>query len=92
MIAEEIALENEQKRLANLKQNQTDNNRSVHLDASDGNENIRDRSTNTREQIAKMSGVGAGNREAVIYGGMSPIILVVERMIQKKTVRQLIPM
>lgn len=60
MIMEEIELENKQKKLegnklgANVLHGKVV---SVHVDAK---QNERDRSTNTREQLAKMSGVGTG--------------------------------
>ena len=57
MVAEEIALENKKKRLeGNRLGADVANGKavSVQMDAE------RDRTTNTREQVAKMSGVGAG--------------------------------
>lgn len=57
MVAEEIAEENKERKLNTLKQNQNDN-RCVHVDTSESKH--RDRSTNTREQVAKLSGVGTG--------------------------------
>ena len=57
--AEEIALENKEKQLSTLKQNQ-ENNRSVQMDKTDNNEKSHTSPTHTREQVAKMSGVGAG--------------------------------
>lgn len=54
---EEVRIENEKKRLSTLKQNQTAN-RSLQLEASDGNN--RDRSLNTDRQTAQKAGVGVG--------------------------------
>lgn len=60
LIGNKFTLENKEKKLSNLKQNQKDN-RSVQMDNS---VNIESKShtspTHTREQVAKMSGVGAG--------------------------------
>lgn len=60
MVAEEIALENKEKvSKAVIDSNKNRNNSNcVHLDACE--KPMRDRSTNTREQVAKMSGVGTG--------------------------------
>ena len=58
MIAEEIAAENKAKRLSTLKQNQID--RSVQMDKTEDKEKSCTSPTHTREQVAKMSGVGAG--------------------------------
>lgn len=61
MVADEIALENEEKRRKGGSiggKGGYQNEACVHLDASLSKE--RDRSTNTREQVAKMSGVGTG--------------------------------
>ena len=57
MVAEEIALENKEKKLEGNKLGADVVNGKtvgVQMDAK------RERSTNTREQVAKMSGVGAG--------------------------------
>lgn len=57
MIAEEIAAENKEKKIEGNKLGADVANKkavSVQMDAK------RDRSSNTREQVAKMSGVGAG--------------------------------
>lgn len=59
MVAEEIALENKEKQLSTLKQNQ-ENIRSVQMDKTDNNEKSHTSPTHTREQVAKMSGVGTG--------------------------------
>ena len=59
MVAEEIALENKEKQLSMLKQNQT-NNRSVQMDKTGKDEKSHTSHTHTREQVAKMSGVGTG--------------------------------
>lgn len=59
MVAEEIALENKEKQLSTLKQNQT-NNRSVQMDKTESDERSHTAPTHTREQVAKMSGVGTG--------------------------------
>lgn len=60
MVAEEIELENKEKQLSKLKQNQ-DTNRSVQMDKTENVENKSHTSpTHTREQVAKMSGVGTG--------------------------------
>ena len=59
MVAEEIALENKEKQLRMLKQNQT-NNRSVQMDKTGKDEKSYTSPTHTREQVAKMSGVGTG--------------------------------
>ena len=60
MIMEEIELENKKKKLSTLKQNQ-DNHRCDHVVTSDATTTSpRDFSTNTRQQLAKMSGVGVG--------------------------------
>lgn len=60
MVAEEIALENKEKvSKAVIDSNKNRNNSNcVQMDACE--KSIRDRSTNTREQVAKMSGVGTG--------------------------------
>lgn len=59
MVAEEIALENKKKQLSTLKQNQ--DNRSVQMDGTRNEEKKSHTSpTHTREQVAKMSGVGTG--------------------------------
>ena len=60
MVAEEIALENKEKQLSTLKQNQT-NNRSVQMDKTEIGERSHTSPTHTREQVAKMSGVGVGS-------------------------------
>ena len=57
--AEEIALENKEKQLSTLKQNQ-ECNRSVQMDKTENSEKSHTFSTHTREQVAKMSGVGTG--------------------------------
>ena len=54
MVADEITLENEEKRRKGGYQNEA----YVHVDTSLQKE--RDRSTNTREQVARLSGVGVG--------------------------------
>ena len=59
MVAEEIALENKEKQLSTLKQNQT-NSRSVQVDKTGSDERSHTAPTHTREQVAKMSGVGVG--------------------------------
>ena len=59
MVAEEIALENKEKQLSTLKQNQT-NNRSVQVDKTESDERSHTAPTHTREQVAKMAGVGTG--------------------------------
>lgn len=59
MVAEEIALENKEKQLSTLKQNQT-NNRSVQVDKTESDEKSHTVPTHTREQVAKMAGVGTG--------------------------------
>lgn len=60
MVAEEIALENKEKQLSKLKQNQN-HYRSVQMDKTENNDIKSHTSpTHTREQVAKMSGVGAG--------------------------------
>lgn len=61
MVAEEISLENEEKRRKGASiggKGGYQNEACVHVDTSLPKE--RDRSTNTREQVAKMSGVGTG--------------------------------
>lgn len=60
MVAEEIALEKKEKQLSTLKQNQT-NNRSVQMDKTEIGERSHTSPTHTREQVAKMSGVGVGS-------------------------------
>lgn len=62
MVADEIALENKGRQLkGTYKSYESRNKVSVHLDADlNTPEKCRDRSTNTREQVAKMSGVGTG--------------------------------
>ena len=58
MVAEEIKLENEEKMLEGYsKERREEKSSCVHLDTGSKE---RDRSTNTREQLAKMSGVGTG--------------------------------
>ena len=59
MVAEEIALENKEKQLSTLKQNQTDNC-SVQVDKTESDERSHTAPTHTREQVAKMAGVGVG--------------------------------
>lgn len=59
MVTEEIALENKEKQLSMLKQNQT-NNRSVQMDKTGKDEKFHTSHTHTREQVAKMSGGGTG--------------------------------
>ena len=57
MVADEIALENKGRQLkGTYKSHESRKDGCVHLDTT--KDNIRDRSTNTREQVAKMSGVG----------------------------------
>lgn len=59
MVADEIALENKEKvSKAVSESNKTRYSNSVQMDANEIK--TRDRSTNTREQVAKMSGVGTG--------------------------------
>lgn len=59
MVADEIALENKEKvSKAVSESNKNRNSNSVLLDANETK--IRDRSTNTREQRAKIAGVSAG--------------------------------
>ena len=62
MVAEEIALENKKKQLSTLKQNQgvQEGNRSVQMDKTESNEKFHTSPTHTREQVARMSGVGTG--------------------------------
>ena len=60
MVAEEIALENKEKvskAVIESNKNRTNSN-CIQMDACE--KSARDRSTNTREQVAKMSGVGVG--------------------------------
>lgn len=59
MVAEEIALENKKKQLSTLKQNQG-NNRSVQMDKTESEVKSHTAPTHTREQVAKMAGVGIG--------------------------------
>lgn len=57
MVAEEIAEENKKKMLeGTYKSHESRENGGVHMDTPKD----RDRSTNTREQVAKLSGVGTG--------------------------------
>lgn len=58
-LQKEIALENKEKQLSTLKQNQI-NNRSVQMDKTESDERSHTAHTHTREQVAKMSGVGIG--------------------------------
>ena len=61
MVAEEIALENKEKiskAVSESNKNRALNPRCVQMDANETK--TRDRSTNTREQVAKLSGVGVG--------------------------------
>ena len=61
MVAEEIAEENKKKQLSTLKQNQKEeNNRSVQMDKTVDNPKSHTSPTHTREQVAKLSGVGTG--------------------------------
>lgn len=61
MVAEEIALENEErKREGNRKGADITNGKAVSVQMDAERNQTRDRSTNTREQVAKMSGVGTG--------------------------------
>lgn len=58
MVAEEIAEENKKKMLEGYsKEKREESSPCVHVDAGS---TTRDRSTNTREQVAKLSGVGTG--------------------------------
>lgn len=58
MVADEIALENREKMLEGYSKDRREEKPScVQMDAGS---KMRDRSTNTREQVARMSGVGAG--------------------------------
>lgn len=58
MVAEEIAAENKKKMLEGYsKEKREENSSCVHMDTASI---TRDRSTNTREQVAKLSGVGTG--------------------------------
>ena len=59
MVAEEIALENKKKQLSTLKQNQG-TNRSVQMDKTESEAKSHTSPTHTREQVAKLSGVGVG--------------------------------
>ena len=59
MVAEEIALENKKKQLSTLKQNQG-KNRSVQIDKTESEVKSHTSPTHTREQVAKLSGVGVG--------------------------------
>ena len=52
MVAEEIALENKEKQLSTLKQNQ--DNRSVQMDKTDDNKKSHTSPTHTREQVANV--------------------------------------
>ena len=60
MVAEEIALENREKisKVASESNKNRAKSSCVQMDAPE--KDFRERSTNTREQVAKMSGVGAG--------------------------------
>lgn len=58
-LQKEIALENKEKQLSTLKQNQI-NNRSVQMDKTESDERSHTAHTHTREQVAKMTGVGIG--------------------------------
>lgn len=59
MVAEEIAEENKKKMLeGTYRSHESRENGCVHMDTP--KEQSRDRSTNTREQVAKLSGVGTG--------------------------------
>lgn len=61
MVAEEIAEENKEKQLSTLKQNQKEeNNRSVQMDKTVEKPKSHTSPTHTREQVAKLSGVGTG--------------------------------
>lgn len=59
MVADEIALENKEKQLSTLKQNQRED-RSVQMDKTVEQAKSHTSPTHTREQVAKMSGVGTG--------------------------------
>ena len=61
MVAEEIALENKEK-MSNGGKVGADitNGKTACVQMDTPKNNVRDRSTNTREQVAKMSGVGTG--------------------------------
>mgnify|MGYP003300339783 CR=1 FL=1 len=59
MVADEIAIENKKKQLSTLKQNQG-NNRSVQMDKTESEVKSHTSPTHTREQVAKLSGVGVG--------------------------------
>lgn len=59
MVAEEIAEENKKKMLeGTYRSHESRENGCVHMDTP--KEQSRDRSTNTHEQVAKLSGVGTG--------------------------------
>lgn len=76
IVAEEIALENKEKQLRMLKQNQT-NNRSVQMDKTGKDEKSHTSHTHTREQVAKMSGVGTVTvaRYDAIYNSDNEVLL-----------------
>lgn len=60
MVAEEIALENKEKMLEGTLNSHEVRKKDGCVQMDTPKNNVRDRSTNTREQVAKMSGVGTG--------------------------------
>lgn len=60
MVAEEIALENKEKMLEGTLNSHEVRKKDGCVQMDTPQNNVRDRSTNTREQVAKMSGVGTG--------------------------------
>lgn len=71
MVAEEIALENKEKKLEGTFNSHEVRKKDgcVQMDAS--KKDSRERSTNTREQVAKMSGVGTGTVARYVGQDMS---------------------
>ena len=77
MVAEEIALENKEKMLEGTLNSHEVRKKDGCVQMDTPKNNVRDRSTNTREQVAKMSGVGTGTvaRYDAIYNSDDEVLL-----------------
>lgn len=77
MVADEIALENKEKMLEGTLNSHEVRKKDGCVQMDTPKNNVRDRSTNTREQVAKMSGVGTGTvaRYDAIYNSDDEVLL-----------------
>lgn len=77
MVAEEIALENKEKMLEGTLNSHEVRKKDGCVQMDTPKNNVRDRSTNTREQVAKMSGVGTVTvaRYDAIYNSDNEVLL-----------------